>query len=435
VTQSLILWLTGLLFALDFLLILAACSLRGFSRSRLDEVCSRLNRQFRFGLILKKRKDAVLALEWLIVLVTLTATVLLVGLRNPSWQTLPAGAMSWLWIAAEALLLVGTYLAILFVLPWCTARIFGEGFLCRSWPLIALLIKISRPVLAVLAQIGKFTHRLSGREQESAEDGFPMTEEIRAVVEEGQREGMVESAAGTMIRRVMELQTEDSANVMTPRTDMFCISADATLEVARRQLLDAGHTRVPVIGKSTDDIVGILYAKDLLKYLDSANGTSVSLRDIVKEPFYVPETIGIDTLLENMKREHVHMAIVLDEYGGVVGLVTMEDILEEIVGEIADEYDTEEEVGIKPIGPNVIEVDARVHIDDLNEQFSFDLPEDDDYDTIGGFVFTQLARVPLPGDQFQWQKLRVTVLDADKRSIKRLQIEIDESLVTSTEEN
>jgi CBS domain containing-hemolysin-like protein len=430
VTKSLILWLTGLLFAVDFLLAMAAYSLRGFSRSRLDEVCTRLGRQSRFGLILGNRKDALLALEWLIVFITLLATVLLIWLINP-WETIPNGAAAWLWTVAEALFLIGGYLVVRFVLPWSAARIIGEGFLCRSWPLIVLLIKLSRPVISLVAQIDKFTHRLSGREQATAENGFPMAEEIRAVVEEGQREGLLESAAGTMIRRVMELQTEDSANVMTPRTDMFCISADATLEEARRQLLDAGHTRVPVIGKSTDDIVGILYAKDLLKDLDSADGTSVGLRDIIKEPFYVPETIGIDTLLENMKREHVHMAIVLDEYGGVAGLVTMEDILEEIVGEIADEYDTEEEAGVKSISQNVIEVDARVHIDDLNEQFAYDLPEDGDFDTVGGFVFTQLARVPLPGDQFTWQKLRVTVLDADKRSIKRLQIEIDESLVAS----
>ncbi|MBT4867720.1 MAG: HlyC/CorC family transporter, partial [Planctomycetaceae bacterium] len=238
-----------------------------------------------------------------------------------------------------------------------------------------------------------------------------------------------------MIESVMEFSDTDAAEIMTPRTDLFALDVQTPFQTAIDEVCAHGHTRVPLYRDSVDNIIGILYAKDLLKYLDSANGTSVGLRDIVKEPFYVPETIGIDTLLENMKREHVHMAIVLDEYGGVAGLVTMEDILEEIVGEIADEYDTEEEAGIKMLEHNIIEVDARVHIDDLNEQFSFDLPEDEDYDTIGGFVFTQLARVPLPGDQFHWQKLRVTVLDADKRSIKRLQIEIDESRVTSTEEN
>ena len=147
-----------------------------------------------------------------------------------------------------------------------------------------------------------------------------------------------------MIDRVMELHDEDAAAVMTPRTDMICLRVDASLEDARRQLLEAGHTRVPVIGETTDDIVGILYAKDILGHLKvDVSSAPGGLREVVREPFYVPETTGIDTLLETLKHEQVHLAIVLDEYGGVAGLVTLEDILEEIVGEIEDEYEPQEE--------------------------------------------------------------------------------------------
>ena len=134
---------------------------------------------------------------------------------------------------------------------------------------------------------------------------------------------------------MIALQQEDVAAVMTPRTDMDCVEAQLSLDEARRRMIEAGHSRMPVIGNSTDDIVGILYAKDLLRHLsDGAESSQPVLKDIVREPFYVPETTGIDKLLESMKRRRVHIAIVLDEYGGVAGLVTMEDVLEQIVGEI-----------------------------------------------------------------------------------------------------
>ncbi|MGH7201604.1 MAG: transporter associated domain-containing protein, partial [Planctomycetaceae bacterium] len=131
---------------------------------------------------------------------------------------------------------------------------------------------------------------------------------------------------------------------------------------------------------------------------------------------------------------HVHLAIVIDEYSGVAGLVTLEDVLEEIVGEIADEFDPEEELGIHPVSDTVTEVEARVHLDDLNELFHYDLPEDADFDTIGGFVLDRLGRVPEPGETVTWRNLRITVLAADKRRIDRLRIEVDESLAATAAE-
>ena len=146
-------------------------------------------------------------------------------------------------------------------------------------------------------------------------------------------------------------------------------------------------------------------------------------------PFYIPETTGIDSLLETMQKEHVHLAIVIDEYGGVAGLVTMEDVLEEIVGDIVDEFDEEEEQMVFELSQDVIEVDARVHIDDLNEQFDYGLPEGKDFDTIGGFVITQLGKVPQVGDSLIWQQLRIDVLESDERKIGKLRLEVDPSLV------
>jgi CBS domain containing-hemolysin-like protein len=214
---------------------------------------------------------------------------------------------------------------------------------------------------------------------------------------------------------------------MTPRTDMICIDVDASLEEARQELLESGHSRVPVIGESTDDIIGILYAKDLLKALEPQRkpGEPIPiLRDIVREPLHVPITIRIPALLELLKREHVHIAIVSDEYGGVAGLVTMEDVVEEIVGEIDDEYDAKQARStIAVISDTVAEVDTRVHLDDLNAQFDYELPEDASVDTIGGFVFGLVGRVPVVGETIDWKHLRFTVLAADQRRATRLRIE------------
>ena len=215
---------------------------------------------------------------------------------------------------------------------------------------------------------------------------------------------------------------------------MVCIRATMSLEEAREQLLAAGHSRIPVIGETTDDIVGILYAKDLLKHVSTGKERSASLKEIVREPYYVPETTGVDTLLENMKRKRVHLAIVVDEYGGVAGLVSMEDILEEIVGEIVDEYDSAEETGILNVSPGIVDVESRVHIDDLNEQFHYGLPEDGDFDTIGGFVFHELGRIPTSGESFAWKTLRITVQSADQRSIHKLRIEENQTPAAASSE-
>ena len=185
--------------------------------------------------------------------------------------------------------------------------------------------------------------------------------------------------------------------------------------------------------KSTDDIVGILYAKDLLNHVGEVNGAAPRLlTEIIREPLYIPESTGIDKLLQTMQKQRIHIAIVLDEYGGVAGLVTMEDILEEIVGEIADEHDEVPDELIHQIQEDIIEVDARVHIDDLNEQFGFQLPEDEDYDTIGGFVFTQLERVPKVNEQLSWGTLEMTVLDADKRKIIKVRIKVEEKIAANS---
>lgn len=416
--------IAGLLFLASSFSAIASYTLRDFSRSRLDEICRGRNNGQRFGLILKRHEQTLLSVEF-VYLVCTTVTAVFVAGRFGLWSPATTGTAAWFPFTAKWLLLLLTFLFTLVIFPRSLAQVVGEPLLYHTWPLLNGLQTAMRPAQMIVGGINTVLHRLCGRQEPSENDVATLTEEIRTVVDEGERDGLLESGARTMIHRIMELGDEDAAAVMTPRTDMFSISIDASFQDARSLLVQAGHTRVPVVGESTDDIVGILYAKDLLDY---SHEDAPPLSEIVREPFYVPETTRIDDLLETMKRKHVHLAIVLDEYGGVAGLVTLEDVLEEIVGEIVDEYDPAEPEPIRRLGPGLAEVDARVHIDDLNEQLGCDLPEDQDYDTAGGFVFSFLGRIPATGETLTCHALRITVLEAGKRKILKLRIETDPAL-------
>ena len=414
-----------------FVLMATACwsalgcdALREFSYSRLEELCTIRGVPNRFGEILKKQGEALLALEFLLTMSTLgLAAVLCYWIGWPSEAS--PGKGPWQFILNYAFFAALAFVAA-DLLPWTIARVASEQFLCTCWPGIEFLQTILTPLLWIALQLDRYAHRISGRTELETDDTSKIEEEIRSVVEEGEREGVLESGSTAMIQRVMQLQDEDVGAILTPRTEMDCVSADLTLEEARQQLIESGHSRMPVIGDSTDDVLGILYAKDLLKALaPTRNGHTIPvLRDIIREPVFVPMTTAIPSLLELMKRQKIHIAIVHDEYGGVAGLVTMEDILEEIVGEIADEYDDEQDSDdIRELSPTTVEVSARVRLDELNRRFDFELPEDGEFDTVGGFVFSQKGSMPSSGESFTWHKLLFTVLNADARVVKRLRID------------
>jgi putative hemolysin len=401
-----------------------ACeSLRSFSRSRLDEACRRLHRAELFAVILRRSTDTLIAWQ-ILTLLAIAGLAALAGDRFAADLLHLHGARDWLAVLTEPVLLAAGFVIVLFVLPWSLARVTGERFLVRCWPALDFVTRGMRFAVASVRRTDAFMHRVWGLKEPAGHTSESLLREIESVVDLGQREGLLAPQARRMIERVIAAQQEDVAAVMTPRTEMECVPATASLEEARQLMVAGGHSRMPVIGASPDDIVGILYAKELLRHMSAGNGeVPLTLKDVVKEPFYVPETIGIDKLLESMKRRGVHIAIVIDEYSGVAGLVTMEDVLEEIVGEIVDEYDTAEDTGIRQLGPGAVEVAPWVRIDDLDEQFAFELPDDEDYDTIGGFVYANLGRIPKRRETIAWKHLRVTVLDADKRRILKLRVE------------
>jgi putative hemolysin len=422
--------MTGLPLLVCFLLALVGWSAFGcyaltdYAYSRLEELCHRKGVINRFQEILRQQDLALLCMQILQTLSTLGLAIAVVA-----WIGIPVeqGTVALLECVGEYTVCLAVTVFVADLLPWTVARVASEPFLYRFWPIMRAWMWLLQPVLYFVRHADRYAHRMRGRGDPQADDASVIGEEILTVVDEGRREGLLEQDAGQMIERVIEFQHEDVGAVMTPRTDMICIHVDASLEDARRELIESGHSRVPVISDSTDDILGVLYAKDLLRAFEPRRSPQEPipvLRDIIREPLYIPHTTPIPKLLDLMRRQQVQIAIVNDEYGGVAGLVTMEDILEEIVGEIADEYDEEQhQEDITVINDDVIDVDARVHLDDLNARFDYQIPEDQAFDTIGGFVFSTMGKMPAVGETTIWRNLQFTVLAADPRKIERVRIE------------
>jgi len=278
------------------------------------------------------------------------------------------------------------------------------------------------PVTAVLQWLHLPVRRLSGVSDAEVENGDDARQEILHAASEGRAEGAVDADEAEMIESVIEFGETQAGEIMTPRTDVFALPADTPWDVAAERIVEAGHTRVPVYEGDLDNIIGILYAKDLLRYVgDSA---PVDLRKILRKPFFVPETKALDDLLREFRAGKVHMAVVLDEYGGTAGIVTIEDVLEEIVGDISDEYDRAAPALARRVDERTLEVDGRLHIDDLNDLAKLEIPEDEDYDTVAGFVFSRLGHIPQVGEELPTPGARFTVLAADERKITRLRVEL-----------
>jgi CBS domain containing-hemolysin-like protein len=209
---------------------------------------------------------------------------------------------------------------------------------------------------------------------------------------------------------------------MTPRTDIIAININDDLQAILETIISAGHSRIPVYEENIDTIVGLIYAKDLLSEIGKSPG-GFNIHEKMRKPYFIPETKLLKDLLHEFQNKKLHIAVLLDEYGGTTGIVTIEDILEELVGEIVDEYEEIPPESIKRIDDNTFEVDARIYIDDLNNEFELELPEDEDYDTVGGFVFSHLGYIPKAGETFEYGNVSFTIAAAETRRIKRIKIQ------------
>lgn len=396
--------------------------LRGFSRHDLRELCEKRDVPELFGAVLRSHDRVAMGLDMLVVL---TTAVFLGSVMAWSWHrsqyTLPIAWPTVLW---HALAWGGALLLIRVAIPWTASRLFSAHVLYYCWPLFRLFALVSAPIVLTAQAIDTLMHRIAGRDAPLL-DEETLEEEIRSIVSEGHREGLLEVEAREMIEGIIEMADADVSQIMTPRTDMHVIPIDLPWNELLDDVIAAGHTRIPVYQTNRDEIVGILYSKDLLPELaKGADEPRRPLKDLLRRPLFVPETKAVDDLLRMFQQVHTHIAVVLDEYGGVAGLVTIEDVLEEIVGEIVDEYDEDVEQVIRQTSDEVFEAAGRAHVDEVNEAMGIDLPENEDFDTIGGFVFSEFGRVPSSGESIYWNdSIKVTVLEATRRRIERVRIE------------
>jgi len=243
--------------------------------------------------------------------------------------------------------------------------------------------------------------------------------ELQDVITESEEEGIINEEEGEMLQSIFEFGETIVREVMVPRTDMVCCSTGATLGELLKAIIDSGHSRIPIYEGTTDRIVGVVYAKDLLKFW-GAGTEEVKVTGVMRTPYFVPETKNIEDLLQEFRTKRVHMAISIDEYGGTSGLITIEDLIEEIVGDIQDEYDLEEVWLLEEEGGGVL-VDGRLNIEELEEHFKIVIPRDK-FDTVGGYLFHLMGHVPLEGEEIRDRDLVMTVVECDERKISRVRI-------------
>ncbi|MBE0596068.1 MAG: HlyC/CorC family transporter [Desulfuromonadales bacterium] len=244
-------------------------------------------------------------------------------------------------------------------------------------------------------------------------------EELQAIIEESEEEGIINEGEGEMLNSIFEFRETIVREIMVPRTDMVSCPTNADLRQVLEAIISSGHSRLPVYEGSNDRIVGVIYAKDLLRFWGRPD-SEVTVSRVMRTPYFVPETKNIEELLQEFRTKRVHMAIAIDEYGGTSGLITIEDLIEEIVGDIQDEYDLEEE-WIQPEEPGTILVDGRLNIEELEEHFDISIARDK-FDTVGGYLFNLLGHVPLEGEEIRDGALLMTVVESDPRKIRKVRI-------------
>jgi putative hemolysin len=286
---------------------------------------------------------------------------------------------------------------------------------------VDLMQRIFYPLVWVLQKTSEGILRLFGMRAMPAGVLVHTEEDIRSLLAEAEQAGAIEEAEEEMIYKVFDFADKEVHDVMVPRPEVVAVSIELSPQEYLAAMIDSPHTRVPVYRGSLDDIVGILHVRDLFKALYADGIDNVRIDDIIRPAYFVPETKDLAPLLGEFRRANQHMAIVVDEYGSTQGIVTLEDLLEEIVGEIADEYDLPDE-SVQQIDERTVRVDGTFPIDDFNEQFDQALPQED-YHTLAGFVFGELGRAPEAGDEVQWDGLRFEVVEVDGPRIESLEVE------------
>lgn len=403
-------------------------SLRTPSRSRIAEEFDRRGRERLFEGFVARRPQYLLATAALrsISVFVLFVTVLYQFESVESWIGFNRIIIACT-VAGALLLIFGV------AIPYAWAKYSSEGLIVRCLPLLAMLRVVCLPVIKFLELFDPVIRRLTGAPLPDAQSAADeLEQEILDVVSEGELHGAVDEEEKEMIESVIELGDTRVEEIITPRTEIAALPAEADLPTVLEMIRSKGHSRIPVYEGTIDTILGVLYAKDLL---GRAEEGPFQLRSVMRKALFIPESKLVRDLLREFQKQKVHIAIVLDEYGGTAGLVTIEDILEELVGEIGDEYETTAPATLKQIDETTFEVDAGMRIYDLNDQLKVMLPDDRDYETVGGFVFSTMGKIPKVGECCQFNNIGIQVLAAEPRRITRLLVKVaptEESKETAT---
>jgi CBS domain containing-hemolysin-like protein len=272
------------------------------------------------------------------------------------------------------------------------------------------------PLTALFLSMSRTLSRVSGSDDMSK---TVTDEEIMTLIEVGQQGGTIEDEEKEMIYSVLQFGETLAREVMVPRPDITAVEIEQPLHEATRTILQSGHSRIPVYEREIDNVKGLLYAKDVLKLFLEGGSMQKPMRDLMRPAYFVPETKRADNLFEEMQERKIHLAVVVDEYGGTAGLVTIEDLLEEIVGDIRDEYDVNEAIEFTKIGEDEYVVDGGMNLEDLNQKLDINLPNDDN-DSIGGYIYSKLGHVPEVGEVVEEPNLMMRIDEVENRRIRKV---------------
>jgi len=327
------------------------------------------------------------------------------------------------WIQYSAAIALASVLGLIcsVAVPAAIARYAGESLIALSIRFLHGMRVVLLPLIKVMHAIDRFVLKITGANPELQPE--QVEKDILSAVEDGEKEGVVGEQEREMIQSVIQFRDTQVDQTMTARPQIVAVELAASLEQIKHTIVETGHSRLPVYDGTLDHIVGVLYARDLLRYL-GLPPQQFDVRTVMRPAIFVPETKPLRDMLHEFRLQKVHIAVVLDEYGATAGLVTIEDILEELVGEISDEHEPHAPAMLKRLSDTAFEADARLAIDQANQQCGLALPDDAGYETLGGFALATLGRIPQKGTAFDHGGVRYTVLDAEPQRVKRLKIDL-----------
>ena len=395
-------------------------SLRDFSRTRLTDILTRRGKFDYVGPTLQHASDLIFVTA---VFRLFSNILVLIGVLR-LFQERGYYGVGWQYLFS----ILVTGIITLFcsvIVPHALSRHAAEQIIGATVELLHALRAVLMPVTKLMHLTDALVERAASRGATDQPEKLEqeIEQEIIAAVEEGAKEGVVDEDERQMIQSVIAFHNTQVGQIMTARPEIYALDVKCTLEGIKSKIAESGHSRIPVFEGSLDHIVGILYARDLIRHLGEPPDT-FNLRAMMRPPFYVPETKPLVDLLKDFRRNKVHIAIVSDEYGGTAGLVTIEDIFEELVGDISDEHEPVEPEMLVRLDDQTAEADARIYIDQLNEQLGLSLPTDAGYDTLGGFVSNTLGRIPEAGTTFEHENVKFTILDAEPQKVNRVKLEM-----------